>query len=49
MKDQLLGFLLALMILFLAGGFFYLPATIWLLCLIVFLLLGIFVRLGTKA
>jgi hypothetical protein len=45
-KDNVLGFLLALVILFLIAGAFTMPAILWIGIVAVLLLLGIFVRLG---
>lgn len=46
MKDHVLGFLLAVMVLGLVAGAFVLPAILWLGIVVVLLLPGIFVRLG---
>lgn len=47
MKDHILGFLLAMFVLFMVVAFFSMPAILWLLILIAAILVGIFVRLGS--
>lgn len=49
MRDHVLGFLLALMIIFLVIGAFTVPAILYIPIVVVLLLLGIFVRLGRIA